>query len=110
MRNIYPRGCIHCVRHCTDTNKTNDKYNNTSLSDLLPAGANYTAVILQLNFEVMVKITIFTTGLLKLYVFNCLILILFTFHPQQLTISLFSVFEMEYGTLLKLCMQLLHKK
>lgn len=40
VRNIYPQGCIHRARHCTDMNKTDDKNNNISLSDLLPAREN----------------------------------------------------------------------
>lgn len=54
VRNIYPWGCIQCARHCTDMNKTNDGHNNASLSDLLPAGANYSAYLLLLNFSVRV--------------------------------------------------------
>lgn len=45
VRNIYSWGCIHCARHCTDMNKTNDRHNNASLSDFLPASANYSAYL-----------------------------------------------------------------
>lgn len=42
-------------------NKTNDRNNNNSLSDSLPAGANYSASVLLLNFVhvCMIQIVIF---------------------------------------------------
>lgn len=47
LSEIYiPGGCIHCARHCTDMKKTNDRHGNASLSDWLPAGANYSAYLL----------------------------------------------------------------
>ena len=47
LSEIYiPGGCIHCERHCTDMSKTNDRHGNASLSDWLPAGANYSAYLL----------------------------------------------------------------